>query len=473
MTATTFDEFARADLGDARRTKRLILCAQRWSADPSASFPDMMDDDAELQGIYGFFENDAVDYREVLRAHVDETLRRIDAVCAGTVLVLEDTTSFAFGGATPREGMGWLGKEQQGFFAHFALAVSADGARRPLGVVGLQTRMRPRPTGVTKSHDGRKTAHDPKRESLRWRELASEVNNVLRGHAIPIHVMDCEADSFDTFGSMHADGARFVVRVRELKRPVFSGEGGGRFTVRAAALRGVPMAHRSAKISRRVRSKLPGVNLIHPPREEREAKLEFAATRVRIDKPGHLRPELPASIDVNLVHVREVDGPDDAEPIEWLLYTTETISAEADVLRIVDIYRTRWLIEEFFKAIKTGCGYEKRQLGSSDALLIALAMCAPIAWQLLAIRTESRLAPNAPAVTLMSRERLDALRLISKRVKLGADPTVIEVLYAIAGRGGHLRRNGPPGWQTLRKGMEKLLFAEHVLAMHRENPREI
>lgn len=433
----------------------------------------MMDDDAELQGLYGLLENDAVDYRDVLRAHVDETLRRIDEECAGSVLVLHDTTTFAFGGSVPREGLGWLGKQQQGFFAHFALAVACNGARKPLGVLGLQPRMRPRPNGAKKTDDGKKTAHDPKRESLRWRELAHEVSEVLRGHAVPIHIMDCEADSYDTFASMHAEGARHVVRVRELDRPVFLAESGARIKVRGAAMRGVPKAHRSANISRRAPSKLPGVNLIHPPREDREAKLEFAAIAIQIEKPRHLRPELPAAVDVNLVHVRELDAPAGVEPIEWLLYTTEAIDTEEEVLRVVDFYRTRWLIEEFFKAIKTGCQYEQRQLASADALLIALAICIPIAWQMLAVRAASRSVPNDPATTVMSRERINTLRLISKRIKLSAEPTVLEVLYAIGGRGGHIKRKGPPGWQTLRKGMNRLFDAEEVLRLARENKAEM
>jgi hypothetical protein len=41
--------------------------------------------------------------------------------------------------------------------------------------------------------------------------------------------------------------------------------------------------------------------------------------------------------------------------------TTEPIDTPEQILAVVDGYRHRWKIEELFKALKTGCAYEKRQ----------------------------------------------------------------------------------------------------------------
>ena len=81
--------------------------------------------------------------------------------------------------------------------------------------------------------------------------------------------------------------------------------------------------------------------------------------------------------------------------MEWQLVTSEPIGTQEQVLRVVDWYRGRWLIEEFFKALKTGCAYEKRQLESFATLQIALALLAPVAWQLLLLRQLARAAPDA------------------------------------------------------------------------------
>jgi hypothetical protein len=120
------------------------------------------------------------------------------------------------------------------------------------------------------------------------------------------------------------------------------------------------------------------------------------------------------------------------------------------------VYRSRWVIEEYFKALKTGCSIEKRQLESYEALANALALLVPVAWRMLLARSAARTSPNAPAKTAFESTELIVLK---HRLKLKTPPkTVKEALYATAKLGGHLKRNGPPGWGTLGKGMEELLL---------------
>jgi len=467
MTDRLEREFSTADLGDVRLTKRAGRIVRRWGAMPDVSFPSMAESEADLQGLYGFLENDAVDFEELMAAHGRETLGRIDAGGAGqVVLVVHDTTSFAFGGGSEREGLGWLGYDQQGFFAHVALAVSSDGSRQPLGVLGMSHRMRERPVrgAVKKKHDGKTSAADPNRESLRWGELVDETTERLRGHARAIHVMDREADAYGLLCGMVQKHQRFIVRAKHFKRPVTlpGDETRRRTRLHLVAEGAVPLVGREAHLARRPKSPLPAANKKHPPRVSRVAKLEFASETVTIPRAHQLDPTLPPSIDVQLVHVREIEPPAGVEPVEWLLLTSETVETAEDLLRVVDGYRARWLIEEFFKAIKTGCQYETRQLESAHALLIALALCIPVAWQMLALRHLSRQQPETAASSVFSLDRLQALRTIARK-PLPPTPTARDVFLAIAALGGHIARNGPPGWQTLRLGLDKLLFAEHVL----------
>ena len=115
------------------------------------------------------------------------------------------------------------------------------------------------------------------------------------------------------------------------------------------------------------------------------------------------------------------------------LLTTEPIDTVEQIVRIVDWYRTRWLIEEFFKALKTGCAYEKRQLESLPTLLVALALLAPIAWRLLLLRHLSREPPATAATVALTPRQLQVLRASS----VGA---------ALPRTHGHGRpaRGGPP-----------------------------
>lgn len=152
--------------------------------------------------------------------------------------------------------------------------------------------------------------------------------------------------------------------------------------------------------------------------------------------------------------------------------TTEPISTEEEIRRVVAIYRHRWIIEEFFKAIKTGCGFMKRQLESYHALTNALAMTIPIAWFMLLLRCQSRTNQSMPAESIIDPFRLQVLIAHAKRYKLPESPTLRDVAYAIAGMGGWLKRNGPPGWLTLMRGFERLLTLEEGWIMARAHSGE-
>ena len=161
---------------------------------------------------------------------------------------------------------------------------------------------------------------------------------------------------------------------------------------------------------------------------------------------------------LNVVRVWEIDPPRGEPAVSWILFTTEPIGTAKQLLEIVDHYRSRWVIEEFFKALKSGCSIEKRQLESYRALSVALAVFLPIAWRLLLARSVARTMPNAPAAVIATKTQL---LLLKHKLKLKAMPkTAVEATLAIAKLGGHLRRNGTPGWITLGRGFEDLLLME-------------
>ena len=160
---------------------------------------------------------------------------------------------------------------------------------------------------------------------------------------------------------------------------------------------------------------------------------------------------------LSVVEVVEVDPPGDATPVHWLLLSTLPITTVEEVCRIVDIYRKRWLIEEFFKSIKTGCAAEKRQARSLWSLLNTLTLLIPVAWRLLLLRTLSRHDPTAPAEQVLDTIELQALRHLVQGAKLPSKSNCRQVMLAVARVGGHLKSNGEPGWLVLGRGMERLL----------------
>ncbi|MEM7449045.1 MAG: hypothetical protein AAF355_12465 [Myxococcota bacterium] len=65
-------------------------------------------------------------------------------------------------------------------------------------------------------------------------------------------------------------------------------------------------------------------------------------------RPSSAIRTLPDSLEV---HVVEPDPPEGEAPVQWTLCTSEPIDTEAQVLRVVDMYRARRCTEVFFKAL--------------------------------------------------------------------------------------------------------------------------
>src|SRR5215471_2125289 len=181
------NEFADAQLGDARRTRRLQRIAERVVRMPSVGFPQMVANDSELEGFYRFFGCEAVEFDDVLQPHLDATVARLQCI-QGPVLVVHDTTDLSFGGLHPRDGLGPTHGKGQGFLLHLALAVLPGEERLPLGACGALRICRTE-IKSTRRKSWYEMSKDPNRESLRWAQLVAEVESRC-GEAECIHVMD-------------------------------------------------------------------------------------------------------------------------------------------------------------------------------------------------------------------------------------------------------------------------------------------
>jgi len=437
-------ELANVELGDERLNRRLGKLVDRMSERPGDSFPKAMDD-AELEAAYRFFGNERVTPEAILEPHLRATVKRAEA--QKRITVIHDTTEFEFPGEAQREGLGRLLRPGQGFFGHFALAASADGKRLPLGLLGLKTIFRvDKPIGH-KNWERSKS----RGESARWRELVEDTEQRLNSTQA-IHVMDREGDSYATLSALHERHWLFVIRSCHDRRLVDSD-----VKLWDTARRAATVVEREVSLSPRPKIDGPKGKR-HPARRARLAKLSLAAATV--DLPRTVDAEgSGTTMRINVVHVTETDTPRGETPVEWILLTNLAASTAKEVEFVVDSYRTRWLIEEFFKALKTGCQYEKRQLESKHSLLNALAILAPVAWRLLLMRHLARHAPDAPARDALTPTQLEVLNAVSKK-PLPGRATVREALLAVAKLGGHLTNNGDPGWIVLGRGFHDLLVME-------------
>jgi Transposase DNA-binding/Transposase DDE domain len=444
-------EYDGARLGDPRRGQRLERIVRAAADNPGVGFPQMFDTDSQAEGLYRFVNNDHVDSGGVLAGHVAASLAR--AKEEGIALVVHDTTELDYSGEVPRKGLGRLGGSDSGYLAHVSLLVSADGERVPIGVAALEHFSR---TGRKKQKQGSKARRsDPTRESTRWQRQLAHVEELRGDRFEAIHLMDREGDIYDLVAYAVANEARFVIRAAQDRS--IEDDDCARLFDALASLK--PVAIRTIDLSERAAGTTPSQLKRHPKRSAHAATIAIAGKRVILRRPQGAGADLPKATEVNVVRVWE-PNPTPGEPaVEWVLLTSEPIDTEEQLCRIVDWYRARWTIEEFFKALKSGCSIEKRQLESYQALTVALAIFVPIAWRMLLLRSLSRSCPDAPATTVLNDVQL---RVLARKLHrdLATLLTVHQCLYAVAKLGGHLKSNGPPGWQTLGRGYEKLLILE-------------
>src|ERR1035438_2259678 len=83
-------EFELAQLGDQRRTKRLVKIAAGLAQSPGGTLPQAFPDWKELKGAYRFLEGPGVSFEQVLAPHWERT----QEACRqpGEYLIIEDTT---------------------------------------------------------------------------------------------------------------------------------------------------------------------------------------------------------------------------------------------------------------------------------------------------------------------------------------------------------------------------------------------
>ena len=448
------EDFEGAELGDKRRTKRLQKILDSAERTSGLSLPKQLGgDDAALEATYRWLNNEQIDPQAVLEAHQQATAGR--ARQHDHVVTVHDTTTFTFSGE--REGLGLIGVSLKGMLAHYSIALSPAG--EPLGVLGLRVWGRsetPRPKAADKSLK----RYDEDRESLRWHDAVDEVTQRLAGSVAALHVMDREGDAFELLADLAEHEQRFVIRVAH-DRGVLVGEAqeGALFD----AMGQTPiMLEREVAIGSRAPTRSPKDRKLHPPRQARVARLTVRAGTLTTLRDASSPAHLPDELTLNYVDVLETTPPENQDPVHWRLVTTEPITTAEQVARIVDLYRMRWTVEEYFKAIKTGCQFEKLQLESARALLMALAIYSAVAWKLLLVRWMERQAPDAPASHIVTPTQLAILAGHQRKIRRPwlAPPTCRDVLLAIAALGGHIRNNGAPGWIVLGRGFHDLLLME-------------
>jgi hypothetical protein len=431
------NEFARVTLSDRRLERRALKIVAAIAPAPSDSFPEQMASEAEREALYRFLSNPRVTMHSLLAGHVDATHERMRG--RDVVRVIHDTSTFRFAG--DREGLGVVRGDVRGFFGHVALAIAGDETREPLGVLAVTPFIHDDAVvhrGMPMSERIRESKAKPRaeKESSRWERQAIEVSKDIPEETHAVHVMDREADDYVLFGELQRAGISFVVRVTPQRRTKPN-----RVPANDLLAEKPATLFRTVRLTSRPSQRRNRIN--HPAREDRDAELQIRWGRVTLGRTDGT-PYDTRELALNAVHVFEPNPPPGEEPVEWMLFTSERVESLDDATQIVDHYRARWVVEEYFKALKSGCAFEKRQLTSYDGLTKALALFVPIAWHLLLLRHLGRASPARAASAVFDAEQLLLLRTLleQRRYEFPARPEVRDALLGIAALGGHIKNNG-------------------------------
>jgi Transposase DNA-binding/Transposase Tn5 dimerisation domain len=434
------NNFGACQLGDQRRTNRLVKYAAQVAACSEGSTPNQTESWADCKAAYRLFDEQDVSFEAVCGPHWNRTKNRE----SGVFLLLGDTTEIDFGYDPSVTGLGPVGSgNHHGFHLHSSLMIDAQ-SDEIVGMAGAEIFHRqPKP----KREKTRAKKNRP-RESEVWGRVIDSVGKP-RGTARFIHVLDAGADNFEVFCHLQQQDVGWVVRVSQKHRIVLDSKGQRR---ELSELLQHTKPAGMYKLFLRSRKNQPA----------REALLEVRFTPLEMPIPAQPTPYMKTcgiqTIPMFAIHVREIAPPEGVEPLDWILLTSEPLECFEDAWTVIGYYEKRWRVEDYHKCLKTGCQVQSRQYKTSDRLERVTGLLSIVAVRLLRLKFAARTEPSQPAKNIVPPEWIKVLKQVRNITR--PIETARDFLREVAKFGGFLGRksDGEPGWITIWRGLDKLIL---------------
>jgi hypothetical protein len=375
------------------------------------------------------------------------------------VLVIQDTSELALGGRRKKaQGYGPVGKGGglRGLLLHAVLAVDAVTS----AVIGLVDAKVTNRTGgcKVKSRRSRKT---PEKESQRWIDGTKRAAEVLAGAKSITGVSDRESDIYEHFVERPSN-MQLIVRACQSRK--IEAEGNNLEDLLFPYIDRLPEQGRFTAF-------IPPA----PGRKARVTELAIRFSRVALCKPLHGAARgIPANIEVAVVDVRETSRPADSDPIHWRLLTTHEVTNFGQARRIVDLYRMRWAIEEFFHTLKTaGFDIEATEIGTPEVMIkfVAAATIAAVTiLQLVKARDGTTGQSLTDAFDPADQPILEAISAklegkTEKQKNLHPKGSLAFASWVIGRLGGWTGYYGKPGPKVMRRGLDdfqRIKYGTHL-----------
>lgn len=416
-----YDQFSRIDVSDTRLQKRAVDIAIGCAEHPEESLAGRFDDWADLKATYRFFSHPNITHQVLQQPHYHQVLEKAH-FSEELVLFIQDGSELLFNSHPWTHGLGPTADSNgNGLMFHSCLVAKYHESEETeiLGLGYQEAWVRPE----------KKSADDSK-ESEVWLRTLEQMGRPQENW---VSVGDRANDIYDFLHNANRLGWKYVVRARHDRKVEIDGEQTRLFSW---------IRQQTAQCASKLHVKAKGEEF------SGEVTLEITWVKAKLFPPGNKNSA--ATEEVTYIRVWCPERP----RLEWLLITNLPVNNEEDALRIVRIYRRRWLIEEYHKAVKTGFRIEDNQLKQASRILALFGMIGVIATQLLAMRELCRLSPTTPVEEKVPKRWITLIeRYLMVKLK-----TVRDFWRALARLGGFIGRksDGEPGWQTIWKGYKRL-----------------
>lgn len=449
----TKQHFTEAFATDIRRSKRIVKIAERLARLPGKSIPQFCETKYDIKATYELLKHPESTPNALQRGHKNLTQQTIQNL-PGTYLLIEDTSDIIFSGRRQIQGLGPVGEAEsvlKGFLLHTVLAVKYPpkdsmvekyGKRLPVEIIGIADQQYHVREAVKKVRKSRQFV-TRERESDLWLKSQENIGKRLDNENIKwISVCDRGADIYEYMIDSSNNNRNYIVRAKH-----------DRILVPNTSNSKTLFEHaRNLPESGTFELELRG----RPGQAARTVVLSLSYGNVEIrapQRPGSRAGSLPP-IKNTVVYVVE-KNPSSQDPLEWVLLTDMNVSNFDEAYQIAEWYSSRWIIEDYHKALKSGMKIEELQLDTQHSLFAAISIMAVVALRLVELREIIRLNSAAPS----SKLGLDEIELsILEKATKKKLKTVKEVGLAIGRLGGHIGRksDGMPGMTTLWKGYTRL-----------------
>jgi Transposase DDE domain len=403
-----------------------------------------------------FLRNKAVTAAEMSNHAAERTAAR---AAGRDVLVIQDTSDLALGGRRAKaSGYGPVGKggALRGLALHTVLAVDAV-SHELIGLIDAKPRNR---QGGRVTH--RRSRTTSQKESQRWIDGTMRASEVLPAAGNITGMSDRESDIYEHF-ARRPSNMHLIVRACQNRQ--IETDDADELNLLFQHVDALPEQGR-------LKVNIPAA----PGRNERAAELAVRFAPVVLRKPRRVvaAPDLPATVTLTMVDVREASSPKDGKPIHWRLLTTHSVISLNEARKIIDSYRMRWTIEEFFRTLKTA-GFQVEAADISDPQVMikfvtAIAIAAVTVMQLVKARDGTTAQSLLDAFDPDDQSVLEAAsRQLEGKTARQKNPhskgSLAFAAWVIARLGGWTGYYGKPGPQVMRRGLDDFQRIKYGVAL--------